>query len=120
MTRTIEAIDGYYRIWKAGKILRLTCTLQEAELLRKGLILRTCRGDGNFATPSTGAPGSPGIVPATDVQIFTTVGANTPSNAWLPQPDGIRHRNSEREYLVTHDRSGSRGLNLGPGNSQVL
>jgi hypothetical protein len=25
----------------------------------------------------------------------------SPPNGWLPQPDGIRHRNSEREYLVT-------------------
>jgi hypothetical protein len=25
----------------------------------------------------------------------------SPSNGWFPQPDGIRHRNSEREYLVS-------------------
>jgi hypothetical protein len=28
-------------------------------------------------------------------------------NGWLPQPDGIRHRNSEREYLVTGTPMGS-------------
>lgn len=30
--------------------------------------------------------------------IFTTCSARSPSNAWLPQPDGVRHRNSERDY----------------------
>ena len=28
--------------------------------------------------------------------------AKSPSNAWLPQPDEIRHRNSEREYLASY------------------
>jgi hypothetical protein len=26
--------------------------------------------------------------------------AISPSKAWLPKPNGIRHRNSERQYLV--------------------
>jgi hypothetical protein len=30
--------------------------------------------------------------------IFTPCWPRSPPNNWLPQPDGIRHRNSEREY----------------------
>src|SRR5215471_4156573 len=33
--------------------------------------------------------------------IFRPFWPRSPPNGWLPQPDGIRHRNSEREYLAT-------------------
>jgi hypothetical protein len=33
-------------------------------------------------------------------EIWRRISPRSSSNAWLPQPDRIRHRNSEREYLV--------------------
>src|SRR5215471_2060373 len=33
--------------------------------------------------------------------IFRPFWPRSPPNGWLPQPDGIRHRNSEREYLAS-------------------
>jgi hypothetical protein len=36
----------------------------------------------------------------------------SPSKGWLPQPDGIRHRNSEREYLAKFYCSGLRSADV--------
>src|SRR4029077_9314092 len=42
---------------------------------------------------------STGPLPATISILFWP---RSPPTGWLPQPDGIRHRNSEREYLASY------------------
>jgi hypothetical protein len=77
---------------------------------------RLCRNSNSACllfSPITSARHRPSTGPSPDT-ISMLFWPRSAPNGWLPPPDGIRHRNSERQYLATVTTLGWLGFLSGP------